>query len=47
VIVFSTLCDTETQRQVLDLGAHAFLAKPVDSCELVQIIEPLLPGSLR
>jgi CheY-like chemotaxis protein len=47
VVVASTLCDTETRRRVLELGAHAFLSKPVDPCELVQIIEPLLPGMVR
>ena len=47
VVVASTLCDTETQRRVLELGAQALLSKPVDPCELARIIEPLLPGMGR
>ena len=45
VVVASTLCDTETQRRVLDLGARALLSKPVDPCELARAIEPLLGGA--
>jgi CheY-like chemotaxis protein len=47
VVVSSTLCDTQTQRRVLELGAHALISKPVDPGELAQIIQPLFPGTAR
>jgi CheY-like chemotaxis protein len=47
VVVASTLCDTETQRRVLELGAKALFCKPVDPGKLARITEQLLPGILR
>jgi response regulator RpfG family c-di-GMP phosphodiesterase len=44
VIVASTRSDAETRRRLRELGAHAFLAKPVDPRELAQVVEPLLLG---
>jgi chemotaxis protein histidine kinase CheA len=44
VIVASTRSDPETRRRVLELGAQALLAKPVDPLELVRVVEPLLPA---
>ena len=42
VIVASTRSDSETKRRVLELGARALLAKPVDPLELARVVEPLL-----
>ena len=42
VIVASTRDDAETRQFVLELGAQAFLSKPVDPLELLRIVEPLL-----
>jgi CheY-like chemotaxis protein len=44
VVVASTLGDPETRRRVLELGAKALLAKPVDPPELARIVEPFLSG---
>jgi CheY-like chemotaxis protein len=42
VVVASTKCDPETRRRVLDLGARAFLSKPVEPDILARVIRPLL-----
>lgn len=42
VVVASTKCDPETQRRVLNLGATAFLSKPVEPETLARVIRPLL-----
>jgi CheY-like chemotaxis protein/chemotaxis signal transduction protein len=42
VVVASTRGDPETRRLVLELGARALLAKPVDLPELTRIVGPLL-----
>jgi chemotaxis protein histidine kinase CheA/CheY-like chemotaxis protein len=42
VVVASTKNDPETRRRVLDLGARAFLTKPVESDELARLIRSLL-----
>lgn len=42
VVVASTKCDPETRRRVLDLGACAFVSKPVDPETLARVIRPLL-----
>jgi chemotaxis protein histidine kinase CheA/CheY-like chemotaxis protein len=44
VVVASTLADAETRRRVRDLGADAFLCKPVNPSELARTVEPLLTG---
>jgi chemotaxis protein histidine kinase CheA/CheY-like chemotaxis protein len=44
VVVASTLCDAETERRVLELGAKALFSKPVDPGKLARITELLLPG---
>ena len=44
VIVASTLCDPETRRHLLELGAHTLLSKPVDPRDLAEVVEPLLHG---
>ncbi|WP_406694947.1 response regulator [Singulisphaera sp. Ch08] len=42
VVVASTKCDPETRRRVLELGARAFLSKPVEPETLARVIRPLL-----
>jgi CheY-like chemotaxis protein len=42
VIAASTKLDEGTRRRVLDLGARAFLSKPVDSTSLAHAVSPLL-----
>jgi chemotaxis protein histidine kinase CheA/ActR/RegA family two-component response regulator len=42
VIAASTKLDEGTRRRVLDLGARAFLAKPVDPTSLAHAVSPLL-----
>jgi CheY-like chemotaxis protein len=42
VIVASTRCDPDTRRRVLDLGAQALIAKPVDSTELARVARQFL-----
>ena len=44
VVVTSTRCDPETRRRALDLGARAFVAKPVDAGELAAVVGDLLAG---
>jgi CheY-like chemotaxis protein/chemotaxis signal transduction protein len=41
VVVSSTLSDPQTRRRVLELGARALIAKPVDGRELERTIESL------
>ena len=45
VIVSSTASDPATRRRVLDLGARAFVAKPVDPDELERAVSGLLNAS--
>jgi chemotaxis protein histidine kinase CheA len=47
VVVASTLGGADTRRRVLELGARALLAKPVDPRELARAVEPLLPCGER
>lgn len=42
VVVASTKCDPETRRRILELGARAFLTKPVEPEVLANVILPLL-----
>ena len=44
VVVTSTRNDPETRRRVLDLGARAFVAKPVDAEQLAGVVGTLLNG---
>lgn len=44
VVVTSTLADPETRRRVLDLGARAYVTKPVVAEELAGVVESLLAG---
>jgi chemotaxis protein histidine kinase CheA/CheY-like chemotaxis protein len=43
VIVASTRVDQVTRGRVRNLGAHAFLSKPVDPATLASVLGPLLP----
>jgi chemosensory pili system protein ChpA (sensor histidine kinase/response regulator) len=45
VVVASTKSDPETRRRILELGARAFLTKPVEPDELARVIRPLLDPS--
>jgi len=47
VVVASSLADAETRRRVLELGADAFLSKPVDPRKLARTVEAVLPGVRR
>jgi chemosensory pili system protein ChpA (sensor histidine kinase/response regulator) len=42
VVVASTKSDPATRRRILELGARAFLTKPVEPEELARVIRPLL-----
>jgi chemotaxis protein histidine kinase CheA/CheY-like chemotaxis protein len=44
VIVATARIDPETRRRVRELGAQAFVSKPVDPLELERTVEPLLAG---
>lgn len=45
VVVASTKSDPNTRRRILDLGARAFLTKPVEPEELARVIRPLLENA--
>jgi CheY-like chemotaxis protein len=42
VVVTSTRGDAETRRRVKELGARAFVAKPVSAADLIGVIGPLV-----
>jgi DNA-binding NarL/FixJ family response regulator len=45
VIVTSTMSDPETRRRVIELGALAFLPKPVNADELARLVGGLRASS--
>ncbi len=47
VVVTSTLSDPSTRRRVLELGAAAFVPKPVDPEELAAAVGPAIPPQSR
>jgi chemotaxis protein histidine kinase CheA/ActR/RegA family two-component response regulator len=47
IVVNSTRSDGETRRRVLEMGARAYLTKPVDLEELAGVVEAILAGDGR